>query len=143
MTAPAAREDAGTPPEGAEGATEAAAGGVIAAFLDVVRDGFALAAAEARRAGVGLAVMIALALAAALLLVTVWLLLAAAAVVALTGLGVPAPGALLIVAAANLAGAAVLGFGVLWWSRRLLFTATRRQLAGGRRGRGDDAASDR
>jgi hypothetical protein len=109
-------------------------GGVLAALGAVVRDGLTLAALEARRAGVGLAVMVALGVAAGLLLVTVWLLLAAAAVLGLDRVGVPASLALLAVAALNLAGAGLLAFVVVRLSRRLLFSATRRQLGGGERG---------
>ncbi len=108
--------------------------GVLAAFGAVVRDGLTLAALEARRAGVGLAVMVALGVAAGLLLVTVWLLLAAAAVLGLDHAGVPAPLALLAVAALNLAGAGLLAFVVVRLSRRLLFSATRRQFGVGERG---------
>ncbi len=108
--------------------------GVLAAFGAVIRDGLTLAALEARRAGVGLAVMVALGVAAGLLLVTVWLLLAAAAALELGRAGVSAPLALLAVAALNLAGAGLLAFVVVRLSRRLLFSATRRQLGGGERG---------
>ncbi len=108
--------------------------GVLTAFGAVIRDGLTLAALEARRAGVGLAVMVALGVAAGLLLVTVWLLLAAAAVLGLDRAGVPAPLALLAVAALNLAGAGLLAFVVVRLSRRLLFSATRRQFSVGERG---------
>ncbi len=108
--------------------------GVLAAIGTVVRDGLTLAALEARRAGVGLAVMVALGVAAGLLLVTVWLLLVAAAVLGLGRAGVPAPLALLAVAALNLAMAGLLAFVVVRLSRRLLFNATRRQFGGGERG---------
>jgi len=89
-----------------------------------------LASLEGRRAGLTLVWMVAGGLVAAVFIVTAWTGLMAALAMYVVSLGMLPMVAVIGVAALNL----IAGAGVLYWcvgrSRHLLFTATRRQLAG-------------
>lgn len=89
-----------------------------------------LASLEARRAGLALAWMFAGGLVAVIFIVTAWTGLMAALAMYVVSLGMLPMAAVIAVAAVNL----IAGAGMLYWcialSRRLLFAATRRQLAG-------------
>ncbi|MBU6485177.1 MAG: hypothetical protein KGR23_10305 [Betaproteobacteria bacterium] len=95
----------------------------VSAYLDLVT-------LEARQAGVALVRMMVGGLVAAICMVTAWMGLMGALVMYVVSLGLLPIAAVILVAAINL----VAGGGLLYWcigvSRDLLFTATRRQLAG-------------
>ena len=85
---------------------------------------------ETRRAGLGLLWMLVGGLLATIFIVTAWAGLMAALALYIISLGMLPLAAVIVVAAVNL----VAGAGMLYWciglSRHLLFSATRRQLAG-------------
>ena len=85
---------------------------------------------EARRAGLALVYMVASGLVAAVCMVAAWLALMAALAMWAVALGLPPIAAVIAVAAINL----LAGFGLIYVcigvSRDLLFSATRRQVAG-------------
>lgn len=85
---------------------------------------------EARRAGLALTWMVVCGVAAAICFVTAWLGLMLAGALAAMSLGVPAPVAVIAVAVINGASGAVLIYICKGMSRSLLFSATRRQVAG-------------
>jgi hypothetical protein len=95
----------------------------FASFLELVT-------LEAQRAGVALVWMVAGGIGAALLGVTGWLALVAALAMWLVALGMPPIGAMLAIAVASAAAAGGLVYWCMTMSRALLFSATRRQLAG-------------
>ena len=122
--APEQRAPAETPGVFAEMSRVAAsARETFASFLELVT-------LEAQRAGVALVWMVAGGIGAALLAVTAWLALVAALAMWLVALGLPAIGAVLVVALVSAAAAGGLVYGCIVMSRALLFSATRRQLAG-------------
>lgn len=85
---------------------------------------------ETRRAALGLVWMIVGGLVGAIFIVTAWAGLMAALALYMVSLGIPPLAAVIVVAVVNL----IAGAGMLYWciglSRHLLFSATRRQLAG-------------
>ena len=89
-----------------------------------------LIALETRRAGLTLVWMLTFGTIAAICVVSAWLGLMAALVLWATALGLPLIGAIIAVAAFNCLAAAVLIRICFSMSRDLLFSATRRQLAG-------------
>lgn len=95
----------------------------LSAFLELV-------SLETRRAGLGLLWMLAGGLAATILVVTAWAGVMAALGLYIVSIGMHPIAAVIVVAALNL----IAGVGLIYWciglSRHLLFTATRRQLAG-------------
>lgn len=95
-----------------------------------VADFLELVSLEARRAALGLVWMIAGGLAATVLIVTAWAGVMAALAMYLVAQGMYPLAAVLVVAAVNLLAGIGLVFGCIALSRHLLFTATRRQLAG-------------
>jgi len=98
----------------------------------MVREHLYLAVLEAQRAGLNLTYILAAVLVVSVLLVTAWLALVTGLVVWLTA-HISWPWILLLAAAVNVVGAAL----VAWWAKRRLlhvpFSATLRQLAAGRR----------
>ena len=118
-------------------ATQAPPSGVLDEFsklLEFAREtlsGFLeLVSLEARRAGLGLVWMIVGGLVATIFIVTAWAGVMAALAMYIVSLGMLPLAAVIVVAAINL----VAGAGMLYWciglSHDLLFSATRRQLAG-------------
>jgi len=89
-----------------------------------------LMALEARRAGLALMWMVAWGLVAAICIVAAWLGLVAALAMWAVSLGLPPIATVLAVAVINVAAGAVLIYVCLGISRDLLFSATRRQVAG-------------
>jgi len=89
-----------------------------------------LMALEARRAGLALMWMVAWGLVAAICIVAAWLGLVAALAMWAVSLGLPPIAAVLAVAVINVTAGAVLIYVCLGISRDLLFSATRRQVAG-------------
>jgi hypothetical protein len=85
---------------------------------------------EARRAGLALMWMVAWGFVAAICIVAAWLGLMAALAMWAVSLGVPRIAAVIAVAVINLGAAAVLIYVCIGMSRDLLFSATRRQVAG-------------
>jgi hypothetical protein len=85
---------------------------------------------EARRAGLALVWMIACGIGAAICILTAWWGLMLAIAIAAMSFGVPLLAAVLAVAAINGAAGAVLIYVCVGMSRSLLFSASRRQLAG-------------
>lgn len=89
-----------------------------------------LVSLETRRAGLGLVWMVVAGLVATIFIVTAWAGLMAALAMCIVSLGMLPLAAVIVVAAVNLGA----GAGMLYWciglSRHLLFSATRRQLAG-------------
>lgn len=98
------------------------------------RDAFSnlleLISLEARRAGLALMWMVVWGGVAAICIVTAWLGLMAALVIWAVSLGFPPIAAAIAVAGINLAAGAVLIYVCIGMSCDLLFSATRRQLAG-------------
>jgi cytochrome c oxidase subunit IV len=95
----------------------------LSSFLELV-------SLEGRRAGLSLVWMFVGGLIAAIFIVTAWAGLMAALAMYVVSLGMLPIAAVIVVAAVNL----IAGAGMLYWciglSRHLLFSATRRQLAG-------------
>ncbi len=103
----------------------------LLAFARETLSGFLeLASLEARRAGLGLVKMLVGGLLATIFIVTAWTGLMAALALYVVSLGMLPFAAIIVVAVVNL----IAGAGLLYWcvglSRHLLFSATRRQLAG-------------
>jgi len=118
-------------------ATQAAPAGVLeelstllAFARETVSHFLDLLSLEARRAGLSLVWMIMGGLVATIFIVTAWAGLMAALAMLIVLLGTHPLAAVIIVSAVNL----IAGVGMLYWciglSRHLLFSATRRQLAG-------------
>ena len=103
---------------------------LLAFARETLSDFLELASLETRRAGLGLVWMIVGGLVATIFIVTAWAGLMAALAMYIISLGMLPLAAVILVAAANL----IAGAGILYWcvglSRHLVFTATRRQLAG-------------
>lgn len=95
----------------------------LSAFLELV-------SLETRRAGLGLVWMLVGGLVATIFIITAWAGLMAALALYIVSLGMLPLAAVIVVAAVNL----IAGAGMLYWcivlSRNLLFSATRRQVAG-------------
>lgn len=89
-----------------------------------------LVSLEARRAGLMLASVIALGLVAAVCIIGAWLGSLAALAMWAVSVGFPPIAAALVFASSNLLAAAALIWACIRMSRALLFSATRRQLAG-------------
>ncbi|MBY0268638.1 MAG: hypothetical protein K2X06_02040 [Burkholderiales bacterium] len=104
--------------------------GVFAAVRTALADFLDLVSLEARRAGVALMWMLACGIVAAACIVSAWLGLMAALVIGAVSLGFPLPAAVIVVALMNGAAGAALIYRGIGISRDLLFSATRRQLAG-------------
>lgn len=104
--------------------------GVVASARAALSNFLDLLSLEVRRAGLALTWMIVCGVGAAICIVTAWLgLMLAVAMVAMS-LGVPAPAAVIVVAVINGAAGAVLIYVCIGMSQSLLFSATRRQVAG-------------
>lgn len=101
----------------------ASAHAALSNFLDLV-------SLEARRAGLALTWMIVCGVVAAICIVTAWLGLTLVVAMAAMSLGVPAPAAVIAVVVINGAAGAVLIYFCIGMSQSLLFSATRRQVAG-------------
>ena len=101
----------------------ASARATLAGFLELVT-------LEARRAGLALVWMVAGGLVAALCFAGAWLGLMAALAMWVVSLGVPPIAAAIGFALANLLGGAAMIYACIRISRDLMFSATRRQLAG-------------
>lgn len=101
----------------------ASARAALSNFLDLM-------SLEARRAGLALMWMVAWGLVAAVCIVAAWLGLMAALAMWAVSLGFPALAAVIAVAVINLVAGAVLIYVCIGMSRDLLFSATRRQMAG-------------
>lgn len=100
-----------------------AARAALSGFLDLI-------ALEARGAGLALMWMVAWALVSAVCIVVAWLGLMAALALWVVSLGFPPIAAVIGIAAINLAAGAGLIKVCIGMSRALLFSATRRQVAG-------------
>ena len=96
---------------------------VLSNFLDLL-------SLEARRAGLALMWMVAWGVVGAICLVAAWLGLMAALAMWAVSLGVPPIAAVIAVAVINCVAGAVLIYLCIGMSRDLLFSATRRQVAG-------------
>ncbi len=103
--------------------TLASARAAVSHFLDLM-------SLEARRAGLALMWMVALGFVAAVCLVAAWLGLMAALAMWAVSLGFPGVAAAIVLAVLNLLAGAVLIHRCIGMSRDLLFSATRRQVAG-------------
>ena len=101
----------------------ASARAALSNFLDLL-------SLEARRAGLMLTWMIVCGVVAAIFIITAWLGLMLAVALGAMSLGVPAPAAVTAVAVINGVAGAVLIYVCKGMSRSLLFSASRRQLAG-------------
>ena len=103
---------------------------VLAYARETLSNFLELVSLEGRRAGLSLVWMFVGGLVAAIFIVTAWAGLMAALAMYVVSLGMLPIAAVIVVAAVNL----IAGAGVLYWciglSRHLLFSATRRQLAG-------------
>lgn len=103
---------------------------LLAFARDALSDFLDLVSLETRHAGLALIWMIVGGLVASIFIVTAWAGLMAALAMAMVSLGMLPLAAVIAVTAVNL----IAGVGVLYWcvrlSRHLLFSATRRQLAG-------------
>lgn len=103
---------------------------LLAFARQALSDFLELASLETRRAGLGLVWMIVAGLVATIFIVTAWAGLMAALAMCIVSLGMLPLTAVIVVATVNLGA----GAGILYWciglSRHLLFSATRRQLAG-------------
>jgi hypothetical protein len=95
----------------------------VTGFLDLV-------SLEARRAALGLVWMIVAGLVASILIVAAWAGVMAALAMYMVSLGMHPLAAIIVVAAINLIAGAGTLYGCIGLSRHLLFSATRRQLAG-------------
>jgi hypothetical protein len=94
----------------------------------IAHDQLQLAALETRLAGESVVRMIAAGVLIGVLLISAWLALLGAAVVVLIAAGLAPPLALLLAAAVNVAGAALLYLGVRRLARNLTFPATVRSV---------------
>ena len=130
-----------TPPqssESGEGASPPAAGvldelsALLAAGRAVVSNFLELVSLEARRAGLTLVWMVACGIVGAVCLVAAWLGLMAALALWAISRGVPVIPAVIAVAVINCLAGAALIYRCVGMSRDLLFSGTRRQLAGSR-----------
>lgn len=130
-----------SPPRRSPGGVPAGAGATTAGVLDELSGAFASARAalsnfldlislEARRAGLALVWMIAFGLVAAVCIFTAWLGLMAALAMWAVALGFPPIAVAIVFALINLVAAAVLIHVCIGISGDLLFSATRRQVAG-------------
>ncbi len=122
----ASRAEASLPPAGVLDALSSALAGArtaLSSFLDLV-------ALEARRAGLALMWMVAVGVVAAVCIVVAWLGLMAALVMCAVAWGFPPIAAVILLAAIHLLAGAVLIYLCIGMSRDLLFSATRRQVAG-------------
>lgn len=120
------RADAHAPPAGVIGEFSNVLTSVratISSFLDLI-------SLEARRAGIALLWMAVMALIAAICLGAAWLGLMAVLAMFAVSLGLTPIAAVIAVAVTNLMAGAALIYGGISISRDLLFSATRRQLAG-------------
>jgi len=103
---------------------------LLAFVRETLSDFLELVSLETRRAGLGLVWMIVGGLVATTFIVSAWTGLMAALAIYIVSLGMLPLAAVIAVAAVNL----MAGAGMLYWciglSRHLLFSATRRQLAG-------------
>lgn len=127
----AAQSEAAKAPDGvpASGVIDELAGMFVsarAAFADFLE----LLSLEARRAGLALMWMVACAIIAAACILSAWLGLMAALVIGVVSLGGSALLAVLAIALINGAAGGLLIYRGVSMSRDLLFSATRRQLAG-------------
>ena len=104
--------------------------GALASARATLSNVLDLISLEARRAVLALIWMAALALVAAICMVAAWVGLMAALVMGAVSLGLTPLAAVIAVAALNLAAGAVLIKASIGMSRNLLFSATRRQVAG-------------
>jgi uncharacterized membrane protein YqjE len=109
--------------------------GAFASARAAVSDFLELLSLEARRAGLALMWMVVLGFVAAVCAVGAWLGLMAALALWAVALGLPPIAAAISVALLNLAAAAGLIHVCIGMSRALLFSATRRQVAGERPGK--------
>ena len=122
----ASRAEANLPPAGVFEALSSAlawARTALSSFLDLV-------SLEAQRAGLALMWMVAVGVVAAVCIIAAWLGLMAALAMGAIALGCPPIAAVIVVASVNLLAGAVLIHVCIGMSRDLLFSATRRQLAG-------------
>lgn len=103
---------------------------LLASARITVTDFLELVTLDARRAALGLVWMISGGLAATIFIVTAWAGVMAALAMYLVLQGMFPLGAVLIVATVNLLAGVGMIYGCITWSRHLLFSATRRQLAG-------------
>ena len=106
------------------------ASGALASVRVVFSSFLQLLTLEARRAGLALMWMVALGVVAAVCIVAAWLGLMAALAMWAVSLGLHPIAAVIAIAVFNTAGAAGLIFVCIGMSRDLLFSATRRQVAG-------------
>ena len=104
-------------------AAVASARAALSSFLDLL-------SIEARRAGLALVWMVVWGLVAAICVVGAWVGAMAALAMWAVSLGLPAIAAVLAVSAINLAAGVALFYLCFRMSRALLFSATRRQVAG-------------
>ena len=102
--------------------------GVFAGVRGLLSNLLDLFTLEARRAGLALALMLACGVSGAILVVAAWLGLMAALALWAVALGESWHAVIATMAFANLALAAALFWLCSWVSRRLLFSATRREL---------------
>ena len=122
----ASRADAGVPPAGVLDALSSAlawARTALSSFLELV-------SLEARRAGLALMWMVAVGVVAATCILVAWLGLMAALAMGAVAWGFPPIAMAILLAAIHLLAGAVLIYLCIGMSRDLLFSATRRQLAG-------------
>ena len=101
----------------------ASARAALSNFLDLI-------SLEARRAGLALTWMVASGFVAAVCIVAAWLGLMAALAIWAVSLGFPPIVAVIAIAVSNMVAGAVLIYLCIGMSRDLLFSATRRQVAG-------------
>jgi len=135
--APSAVEPGAAAAAAAAGAAESPAGGIIeevgralAAAREAVAGTLELAALEARRAGVAIIWMIVWSLVAVVCVVAAWLGLMAALGMWAVSLGFPPIATVACIALINLGMAGALVYASIRMGHHLLFSATRRQLAG-------------
>jgi hypothetical protein len=105
-------------------------GRLLGEARSLVTDYAELAVLDARRAAIRLAWLLGAVLVAAVLIVTTWMALVAGGVVFMLGHGASWVTALIVAAALNLVGAALLGWWMLALIKELPFTALLRQLRG-------------
>jgi hypothetical protein len=118
--------EASLPPAGVFDALSSALAGARTALSNFLE----LVALEARRAGLALMWMVAVGVIAAVCMVVAWLGLMAALVMCAVAWGFPAIAAVILLAVIHLLAGAVLIYLCIGLSRDLLFSATRRQVAG-------------
>jgi hypothetical protein len=105
-------------------------GRLLGEARSLVTDYAELAVLDARRAAIRLAWLLGAVLVAAVLIVTTWMALVAGGVVFMLGHGASWVSALIVAAALNLVGAALLAWWMLALIKELPFTALLRQLRG-------------